>query len=102
MDQVEIDVQEVGLALFAADEVLVPNFLTQSSRCVTHDSNAIAKGRLCGLTGVVDDGDPVEAAQVREVVDDGVVLGAAVIPQGDRVGLPSEPHVVLGAFDSIE
>src|SRR6185369_6543645 len=39
---------------------------------------------------------------VRPVVPDGAMLGAAVIPEGDRMLAPVEAHLPLGALDVLE
>ena len=48
------------------------------------------------------DRDPVAAADLRPVVPEGVVLGRAVVPEGDRIGAPSEAAVELRRPDVFE
>ena len=41
MDEVKVDIEEVGLAIFAADDVVVPDLFAECSRIVAHESEAI-------------------------------------------------------------
>src|SRR5581483_4407792 len=44
---------------------------------------------------VAPDGDAIAQPLVREVIPHSVVHGAAVVPEGDRVGLPDEAALEL-------
>src|SRR5574337_2054330 len=57
------------------------------------ESNARASG---SERGVADDPGALHLAVARRVVDDRIVLGAAVVPHRHRVRLPAEAHLVLG------
>ena len=48
---------------------------------------------------VAADSDPVAVPAVREVVEHGVVLNAAIVPEGDGVGLPLEAALELRRLD---
>ena len=48
VDEVKVDVQKVGLALFTMDDVLVPDLLTQSFRFTAHGVRGYrATSRFC-------------------------------------------------------
>lgn len=55
----------------------------------------VARLRGVRVLGEGVDGDPVHAAAFG-VVGDGVVLGGAVVPEGERARPPVQPHLVLG------
>ena len=42
MDEMKVDVQEVRLALFATDDVVVPDLFAECFRIVAHKPEAIA------------------------------------------------------------
>src|SRR5579872_2285617 len=48
-----------------------------------------------GRWPLADDGDALAVAGMREVVPDGVVLSAAVVPEYQRVGRPAHPALEL-------
>src|SRR5262245_8130776 len=70
------------------------------------DTDPSSPAPFCGTSAraysvrpVAADRDAVAEASVGVVVPHRAVLGAAVVPEGDRVGLPLEAHRELGRLD---
>src|SRR5262249_25067264 len=50
---------------------------------------------------VAADGNSMSVAFMGKVVPKGLMLGAAIVPKCDRVGLPPEAHAELRRFDML-
>src|SRR5262245_48724128 len=79
-----------------AQPILQEPILRSSSACGQEASLDDAE-ELIRL--VAADRDAMAVALVGVVVPERVVLGAAVVPERNRVGLPLEAHAQLGRFD---